>query len=85
MKPDQYIEPYQFGHPCKKKTGLWLKNLPKLEPTEIIKPEFYWSQPHGMAYKNKTMKLNSFGGHRTAKNRSRTFIGIANAMAEQWG
>lgn len=39
-KPDQYIEPYQFGHPESKKTGLWLKNLPVLKPTNIVEPEY---------------------------------------------
>lgn len=84
-KPDQYIEPYQFGHPCKKKTGLWLKGLPALKPTNIVEPKYYHSQPHGMAYKNKSMTLSSIGGHRSEKERSRTFQGIADAMAEQWG
>jgi site-specific DNA-cytosine methylase len=84
-KPDQYIQPYEFGHPFKKKTGLWLKNLPCLTPTNIVEPTSYWSQPHGMAYKNKSMRLNSCGGHRMAKIRSRSFQGIAQAMAEQWG
>lgn len=83
-RPDQYIEPYQFGHPFKKKTGLWLKNLPLLRHTETVIPTSYWSQPQGSAYKNKSMKLNSTGGHRSPKIRSITFPGIAQAMAEQW-
>lgn len=84
-KPDQYIDPFQFGHPYKKKTGLWLSGLPILIPTNVVEPTAYWSQPHGMAYKNKRMRLNSIGGHRTAKKRGESFLGIANAMAEQWG
>ncbi len=84
-KPDQYIQPYEFGHPYKKKTGLWLKGLPCLYSTNVIEPIAYWSQPHGMAYKNKSMLLNSCGGHRMAKIRSKTFDGIAQAMATQWG
>ena len=48
-------------------------------------PTSYWSQPHGGAYKNKSMKLSSLGGHRSSKIRSKTFPGIAEAMAEQWG
>jgi len=84
-KPNQYIEPFQFGEPFKKKTGLWLRNLPSLKPTNIIEPRCYWAQPHGSAYKKKSMRLSSIGGHRSSKERSRTFQGIANAMAEQWG
>lgn len=84
-RPDQYIEPYQFGHAFKKKTGLWLKNLPPLKPIEIVMPLAYWSQPQGQAYKNRSMKLRSVGGHRSSKIRSTTFPGIAQAMAEQWG
>jgi len=83
-KPDQYIEPFEFGHEYKKKTCLWLKGLPILLPTQIVSPKCYWGQPQGQAYK-KGMKLNSCGGHRTSKMRSKTFPGIANAMAEQWG
>jgi site-specific DNA-cytosine methylase len=84
-RPDQYIEPFQFGHEFKKKTGLWLKNLSLLKPTNIVEPKHYWSQPHGSAYKNNTMKLNSCGGHRDQKIRSKSFSGIAEAMAIQWG
>jgi len=83
-KPDQYIEPYQFGHSYKKRTGLWLKNLPLLSATRIIAPTAYWCQPSSRAYKNG-MKLKSIGGHRSQKLRGKTFQGIADAMAEQWG
>ena len=83
--PNQYIEPFWFGHPYKKKTGLWLKNLPSLTITNMIEPKHYWSQPHGMAYKKKSMRLSSRGGHRKPEIRSKTFPGIANAMASQWG
>jgi len=75
-KYDQSIEPYHFGHPYKKKTCLWLKNLPKLEPTEILeKPQ---STKIAGNWFNK-------GGKERQKNRSKTFPGIAKAMAEQWG
>ena len=43
-KADQYIEPLWFGHPASKRTGLWLKNLPKLEPTQIVEQEFHISK-----------------------------------------
>lgn len=71
-KPDQYIQPWQFGHGVTKKTGLWLKNLPKLQPTDIVggrEPEVWKMSPS----KDRS------------KLRSLTYQGIANAMAEQWG
>lgn len=70
----QIIQPWQFGHPFHKKTCLWLKGLPPLEPTEIVMPTMYWVQGKGRP-----------GGHRSQKERSKTFPGIAKAMAEQWG
>ncbi len=89
-KPDQYIHPYYFGDPEPKLTGLWLKNLPLLEPTNIIEPEY-------VLYKNKKSKTGfskygkitgthpSTNNPENAKLRSKTFQGIADAMAEQWG
>ena len=75
-KYNQTIEPYWFGHPFKKKTCLWLKNLPPLVPTEMLsKPE---STKIAGNWFNK-------GGKERQKNRSKTFSGIAKAMAEQWG
>lgn len=75
-KYDQTIEPYWFGHPFKKKTCLWLKNLPPLEPTDLLeKPE---STKVAGNWFNK-------GGKERQKNRSKTFSGIAKAIAEQWG
>lgn len=79
-KPDQIIQPFQFGHAESKATCLWLKNLPPLGPTNILqKPERgYWDNqtPSGQ---------NKLGpGIDRAKNRSRTYTGIADAMAEQW-
>ena len=83
-KPDQYIEPYQFGHKYKKKTGLWLYGLPKLQSTNLVEPSAYWVQPSGRTYRNQSAKLNYKGGHRDPIKRSKTFPGIAKAMAEQW-
>lgn len=70
-KADQYIQPWQFGHGEVKKTGLWLKNLPLLQPTEIVegREARIWKMPPGVD---------------RWKERSRTFPGIAKAMAEQW-
>ena len=72
-KPDQYIQPYEYGHCETKKTGLWLKNLPPLEPTDIVYP-WYGSRVH---YEPP--------GPEQWKNRSRFFEGISQAMAQQWG
>jgi len=75
-KYSQTIQPYHFGHPFQKKTCLWLKGLPSLEPTQILeKPQ---STKIAGNWFNK-------GGKERQKNRSKTFQGIANAMAEQWG
>lgn len=76
-KPDQYIQPYQFGHPEPKKTGLWLKNLPALVPTKEVEPEEYHVTKSG----KRIPKWYS----NNKKLRDRTFQGIADAMAEQWG
>lgn len=82
-KPDQYIEPYMFGDPWKKKTGLWLKNLPLLNPTEIVEPTGKWVQMNKM---NRPPKSEAWEviGHRDPKIRAKTFPGVAKAMAEQW-
>lgn len=80
----QVIQPYEFGEPWSKKTCLWLKGLPPLQPTEIIsdhKPfcsSGSYSKNHDPKYKGASRK----GG--SAKSRSKTFSGIAKAMAEQW-
>jgi len=76
-KPDQYIQPWQFGHDASKKTGLWLKGLPKLQPTDVILKDRYANQtPSGQ---------NNLGpSEDRAKIRSRTYEGIAAAMADQW-
>ena len=83
-KPDQYIEPYMFGDPEKKKTGLWLKGLPLLKPTNIVEPVIIHcksgaSEPR---WHMETMKLPP---KERAKARSKTLPGIAAAIAEQWG
>jgi hypothetical protein len=72
----QEIQPYMFGHPYKKKTRLWLKGLPELKPTNIV--EVSESTKVAGNWFNK-------GGKERQKNRSKTFEGIAKAMAEQWG
>ena len=71
-KPDQYIQPWQYGHGETKKTGLWLKNLPNLRPTNIVNG------------RESRVHRESPSPERW-KNRSRFYPGIAKAMAEQWG
>ena len=83
-KPDQYIEPYMFGDPEKKKTGLWLKGLPLLKPTNIVEPVIIHckSGANEPRWHMETMHLPK---EERSRVRSQTFIGIARAMAEQWG
>lgn len=71
-KPDQIIQPWQFGHGEKKATCLWLKNLPPLKPTNVVE---------GREERIFRMPPSPDRG----KERSRTYQGIADAMAEQWG
>lgn len=71
-KPDQIIHPWQFGHGETKATCLWLKNLPKLMPTDIVDGR-----------ENRIHRMPP--GVDRWKERSRTYAGIARAMAEQWG
>ena len=82
-KPDQYIEPYMFGNPEKKKTGRWLKGLPLLKPTSIVEPVIIHckSGANEPRWHMETMKLPP---NERAKARSKTFPGIAAAMASQW-
>lgn len=83
-KPDQYIQPYEFGHTDSKKTGLWLKNLPLLKPTKIVEPE--WKTTSSGKRVSKThWNCSSTGRPKNAQTRSRTYQGIAAAMADQWG
>lgn len=77
----QMIEPYFFGDPWKKRTCLWLRGLPMLYPTDMVEPEGYWIGAHGHDKAKKGMSK----GFRDQKTRSKTFPGIARAMAEQWG
>ncbi len=79
----QIIQPYQFGDEVSKRTCLWLRNLPKLLYINVVsKGERYIK--NGKSNGSKWFQCHS-GGTNHSKNRSRTFPGIANAMAEQWG
>lgn len=79
---DQIIQPYYFGNPYKKSTCLWLRNLPKLKKTDVVKPNL-------VEYKCSNGKIARFsadyGGGNNQKGRSKTYPGVAKAMAEQWG
>ena len=72
----QTIQPWMFGHPVQKKTCLWLKGLPKLQPTNIVEERQSTKIPGNWFNR---------GGKERQKNRAKTFPGIAEAMAEQWG
>ena len=71
-KPDQVIQPWQFGHGETKATCLWLKGLPKLHPSDVVSGR-----------ENRVHRMPP--GPDRWKERSRTFVGIAKAMADQWG
>ena len=86
-KPDQIIQPYMFGDHAKKTTCLWLKGLPKLEPTDIVDEgeivEFVSKK--GVKKRFPKWLMDALKSPDRSKIRSKTFLGIANAMAEQWG
>jgi len=81
-KQDQAVQPYEYGHPYSKRTLLWLKNLPLLEPTEIVSdykpylPSNTGGKKRGQKYQFKNI---------SQRESSKTFSGVAKAMAEQWG
>ena len=81
-KPDNVVQPYQFGEPYSKMTLLWLRNLPPLKPTNILK-DF---TPYIASNTGGISRGQSFSkGIARGSKRSKTFQGIADAMAEQWG
>jgi len=88
-KPDQIIHPYYFGHSVNKKTCLWLKNLPRLEPTQIVEKDVItiWEGTGKKISKwyKETLKEAKGNLKEVSRIRSKTFRGIAEAMAQQWG
>lgn len=84
-KYTQTIQPYEYGHPYTKKTCLWLKGLPKLQPTNIVEPIGPYVCGNSEIWKKQAQKGEVIGKEKSAKHRSKTFPGIAKAMAEQWG
>lgn len=86
QKPTQIIQPYEFGDPHKKTTCLWLKGLLPLQPTNIVKPDLIsYTCRDGKKVTFSKYMVHGFTNEDRAKHRSKTFPGIAKAMAEQWG
>ena len=83
-KPDQIVQPYQYGHTDRKPTCLWLKGLPLLMPTEIIRPNIKRNRNGNTASVHHDRAL-SLPPEIRWKVRSMTYPGIAEAMADQWG
>lgn len=90
-KPDQIIQPWQFGHQAQKSTCLWLKGLPLLKPTEIVDKGNFYITPNGKKMTkwmcdpvDENGKKISYSSEKIKRLRSKTFEGIAKAMAEQW-
>lgn len=83
-KPTQIIQPYQFGHTERKATCLWLKDLPLLKPTNIVEPDII---KHSSGRTDSRLHYETFKlpPKERSKIRSKTFDGVAKAMAEQWG
>ena len=81
----QVIQPYEYGDPYTKKTYLWLFNLPKLQPTNIVEERRPYVCGNAEIWKKQAANGVVYGKEKSAKHRSKTFPGIAAAMAEQWG
>lgn len=84
-KPDQIIQPYFFGNPIRKRTCLWLKGLPQLNSTNLVKPEEQQIYSNGKTQGNWYYQTYCLSKKKRAKERSKTFPEIAKAIAEQWG
>lgn len=80
----QAVQPYEYGHPFTKKTLLWERGVDPLQPTNVVVPEKTWCPSGSYSGKHNDKHRGMFTTDR-AKNRSKTFPGIAKAMAEQWG
>lgn len=84
-KPNQIIEPYEYGHECTKKTCLWLKDLPLLKPTNIVGKGDIWVAKSGKQMSQWYYDSSCLPPKQREKMRNKTFQGIADAMAQQWG
>ena len=85
QKPNQIIEPYEYGHNCTKKTCLWLKELPLLKPTNIVDKGDVWVAKSGKRMSQWYYDSSCLPPKEREKMRNKTFQGIADAMANQWG
>jgi hypothetical protein len=83
-KPNQIIHPWQFGHEASKSTCLWLKNLPKLNPTNVVGKGEFIEYKSGKRMTKWYADAASLKPKERAKIRNKTFQGIADAMAAQW-
>lgn len=91
-KPDQIVHPWQFGDPFRKTTCLWLRGLPRLTPTKVVDKGAEYISPSGKRMPKwygdavgKDGKKLAYGSEDLRRIRNKTFPGIAEAMAEQWG
>ncbi len=84
-KPDQIVQPWMFGEPYQKSTCLFLKNLPNLRPTKIVEHGEMMTYKSGKRMSRWYAELRSLPKNEREKMRSRTFKGIADTMANQWG
>ncbi len=84
-KADQIIQPYMFGHEAEKRTCLWLKNLPALKATNVVKPPERVRFASGKSMPQWYADAWHMSSEERSKFRSKTFQGIAQAMADQWG
>lgn len=85
MKPTQIINPWQFGHEAHKPTCLWLKGLPTLTPTNVVGRGRFYVKANGHRMSAWSHVTSGTRKAERAKIASRTFQGVANAMAAQWG
>lgn len=84
-KPNQIIQPYWFGDPFEKRTCLWLKGLPQLEPTNMVTPEERVQFKSGKTMPAWYVDAAKLPAAERSRIRSQTFPGFAQAMADQWG
>jgi hypothetical protein len=84
-KPDQIIQPWEYGHGTTKATCLWLKGLPLLKPTKIVNKGDVWVAKSGKRMSQWFYDSSLLQPKEREKMRNKTFQGIADAMAQQWG
>jgi site-specific DNA-cytosine methylase len=84
-KPDQIIQPYEYGHGTTKATCLWLKGLPKLKATNVVDKGEVWVAQSGKKMSKWFYESSLLPPKQRTKMRNKTFQGVADAMADQWG